>query len=174
MLIRSTRISIASAALALSGCSAPLLVEGNGPSAKVDVRNASRGYLQVMTFNDPQTCNGVQLVGYTMEPGQQRPHALPADRPITIAVNAWGLPTTPDKVAWCPPVFVSTKLKSNRSYRISFHADSVNKTCGVSIQDEENGSPVPAIRRSGSGPGVGSSAVAGSFSCKPAVEFDSL
>lgn len=94
----------------LGACTRPLLVEGAGPSASVEIVNASVGYAQFMTFGDPQKCDDSQLIGYGLKAGGSRVHSLPAGRPITLSVGAVGLPAAPGNVAWCPPIFVSTKL----------------------------------------------------------------
>jgi len=157
----------------LASCTRPLLVENNGPTAAVEIANSSVGYVQVMTFGDPQTCDDIQLVGYRLTPGQTRQHSLPAGKVITISVGAIGLPAAPGYVAWCSPMFLSTRLLAGGDYRLTFVADASTKTCTVSVVDKLTGQAPPSVRREGTG-GAGSGTLTKPASCVPNREIDRL
>lgn len=120
-----------------------LLVVQAERSAEVQIANESTGYLQVTTFDDPQTCDQPKLVGYIVKPSENRQHLLPAGKPITLLVTAFGLPAPVGQVAWCRPQFLSTRLSVSGTYRIAFRVDAARKTCGVDILDQSSGKPLP-------------------------------
>lgn len=173
MTLRITSILLAISTIFLNGCSLPLLVENSGPSAPIDVTNGSTGYVQVMTFENPQTCAEPRLVGYILKPGQVRAHALPAGKVITLSIGAFGLPAAPGHVAWCNPFFLSAKLLPGRNYKLSFEADATAKTCGVRLIDGASGQLVPTVRRNGQG-ALFSGTMATTPSCEPNPQIEAL
>lgn len=168
---RHARQVLLCVAASLGGCTYPMLVEGSGPSAKVVIRNQSSGYVNVMTYRDPRSCDGTQLVGRVFQPWESRDHQLPAG-PTTLSVGAWGLSLGSSNLASCKAIFVSTKLVPGQTYFLDFVARQGEDRCGVRLLDG-SGEPPPVLRRQGSGgmfPGV----MAGPNSCEPDPAIDSL
>jgi hypothetical protein len=152
--------------LLASGCTHPHLVERKEHSATVQVENASGGYANVMVYHEPLTCEGPQVLGSIFQPYQSREHLLAAGETTTLSVAAWGLPSEPQKVAWCPPIFISFKLNEDRAYRLRFVVDYSAKKCALRLSDRVTEAAIPTKQFEGTGglfPGV----MAGPISCKP-------
>lgn len=152
--------------LLVSGCTHPSLIERKEHSATVHVENASVGYANVMVYHNALTCEGPQVLGSIFQPNQSRDHLLPAGETTTLSVAAWGLPSEPQKVAWCPPIFISFKLAEDRSYRLKFMVNYSAKKCAIQLSDRVTEAPIPTEQFVGTGglfPGV----MAGPISCKP-------
>lgn len=157
-----------------TGCTRPLLVEGVGPSATVRVENTSTGYVQLMYFEKPLTCEEPHLIGYTLHPGASRSHKIPAGKLVTFSTSAWGLPSPPSKVRFCPPIFLSTKFEMSETYDTQFWVDLANEKCGIRILNTTSKKELPWVQRKGKGPAAGSGELAGEFSCEPSVDIQKL
>lgn len=152
--------------LLVSSCTHPAYVERMEHSASVQIENASTGYSNLMTYRNSQTCEGPQVLGTIFQPNESRVHQLSAGESTTVSVAAWGLPSEPQMVSWCPPIFLSFKLIEGHSYRLRFAVDYSAKKCAVQLIDRITGSSIPTAQLDGTGglfPGI----MAGPISCKP-------
>jgi len=157
---------------AVSACTRPMLVEGEGPSAQIEIYNGSTGFTQIMTFDDPQTCSGAKIIGYGLQAYEKRQHSLPAGRVITLAAGSF-LPAAPGYGAWCKSIFVSTKLETGQSYLLNYSVNLDARTCSVSIFNKADGSPAPALAREGRGM-IASGSMSDTPSCTPDPKLNAL
>ena len=159
--------------LALSGCAHPPFVPTTDvSSAVVEFSNGPLGYTQQYFFDDPVSCGKPSVIS-ALDPNESKFVRMPAGHPITIWTSAWGLPTSPDKVAWCRPSAFSTQLLARRSYKVQFAVNVAQKKCGVILTSLDDAS-LKYVRRQVDGPEIAGGPLTKAFQCNRADDLSSL